>query len=87
MVGKGTVVIWNNWARSTEVKIVFEDGKTCKDVTEAPMGFSMDAKACYVTTWVPLGGTSSLRFVHSGTYKYEVETNGGIKTSGKIVIQ
>ena len=61
-IEKGTCVIWSNWVRTDEIKIVFEEGKKCEDMTDASMGFTMDAANCYVTTWVPLGGTSSLRF-------------------------
>ena len=86
-VKKGSVIIWNNWAKASNVKVIFEEGKICQDVTEAPMGFLLDARQCYVTTWIPLGGTSSLRFTENGTYNYMVETTGGIKTKGKIQVQ
>ena len=86
-IDKGSVVIWNNWAKASEVKVIFEEGKVCQDVTEAPTGFSMDAKQCYVTTWIPLGGTSSLKFTQTGTYKYKVETTGGISGAGSIIVQ
>ena len=31
---KGTCVIWNNTMRTDEVKIVFEEGKKCDDMTD-----------------------------------------------------
>lgn len=86
-VGPGSVVVWNNWARASEVKIIFEEGKLCQNVTEASMGFKLDAKQCYVTQWTPLGGTSSLRFIERGNYKYAVENRGGLKSVGNIVVK
>ena len=86
-VAKGTCVIWNNWVRTNEIKIVFEEGKKCEDMTDAPVGFKMDAANCYVTTWVPLGGTSSLKFNEEGTFEYAIEAKGGPKAGGKIVVQ
>jgi hypothetical protein len=84
LISKGGVVIWNNWARSSDVKIIFQEGKVCQDVTSAPMGFTLDAKQCYVTTWIPFGGTSSLRFTEKGNYHYVVEAAGGAKSKGAI---
>jgi plastocyanin len=75
-VKKGTVVIWVNAARSTDcLKILFEDGKKCEDVTDAPSGFLSEGP-CYVTSWVTFGGTSSLKFNELGTYDYFVEAKG-----------
>jgi len=87
-ISKGTCVIWSNWVRTDEVKVVFEDGKKCEDVTDAPVGFSMNADNCYVTDWISLGGTSSLRFNEAGTYQYVVEAAGGtIKARGEIAVR
>ena len=83
-ISKGGVVVWNNWAKTSEVKIIFEEGKICQDVTAAPMGFTLDAKQCFVTTWTPLGGTSSLRFTQAGKYRYVVEASGGVRSKGTI---
>ena len=84
---KGTCVVWVNWVRTEEIKITFEDGKTCKDVTDAPLGFKMTEDNCYVTNWVPLGGTSSLRFMEKGTFKYEIEASKGVRERGEIHVQ
>ncbi len=88
-IEKGGTVIWLNWARTAEcLKIVFEDGKKCADVTDAPTGFSMDA-SCYVTSWITMGGTSSLRFTEAGTYEYLVKAPIAGKehqARGKIVV-
>jgi hypothetical protein len=86
-IAKGSCVIWSNWVRTDEIKIVFEEGKKCEDMTEAPVGFKMDAANCYVTTWVPLGGTSSLKFNEAGTFEYAIEAKGGQKAGGKIIVQ
>ena len=89
-VAPGTVIIWNNWARSSEVKVVFKDGKVCKDVTKAPIGFTLDEQDCFVTTWIPLGGTSSLMFTQKGVYRYIVKsskTAGGVKAEGEIRVR
>ena len=77
-----------NWVKARNVQIKFEDGKTCDDVTDAPSKFKMDIKGCYVTSWIKLGGTSSLRFNQAGTFKYSVERDDqGIKTLGTIVVR
>jgi hypothetical protein len=86
-VSPDTVIIWNNWARASEVKVVFEEGKVCQDVTKAPMGFTLNAQHCFVTTWIPLGGTSSLRFMDKGVYKYTIQTTGGVKEAGEIRVR
>ena len=83
-VTKGTCVIWTNWSTGQEVAIEFEDGKTCKDVTDAAMGFTLNERACYVTTYLALGQTSSLRFMKQGSYNYSVLTRRGQKLQGQI---
>ena len=83
-VTKGACVIWTNWSRGLEVAIEFEDGKTCEDVTDAAMDFSLNERSCYVTTYLALGQTSSLRFMQKGSYNYNVVTKGGQKLQGQI---
>ena len=85
-IDKDTCVIWINWVPKQEVRVIFrEDGKKCQDATDAPMGFSM-AENCYVTNFIPLGGTSSLKFNSEGTFKYEVEVPGESKTAGTLAL-
>jgi hypothetical protein len=55
------------------MKVVFEDGKKCSSVSEAPVGFSLDHENCYITSFMPFGGTSSLRFMQEGSYGYTIE--------------
>ncbi len=88
-IPKGGVVIWLNWARTAEcLKIVFEDGKKCADVTEAPMGFKTEG-SCYVTSWITQGGTSSLRFTQAGTYEYVIKApieGREYEAKGRVVV-
>ena len=83
-ISKGTCVIWFNRASANEVKILFKDGKKCSDVTDSAVGFSLDSSNCFVTTWIPFGGTSSLRFMQAGSYEYQIQiTAGGIDEKAK----
>lgn len=86
-IEKGDCIIWSNWIREAEVEIVFEDGKKCDDMTDAATGFKLDAYNCYVTSFVSLGGTSSLRFNEAGSFYYEVKAGGGAREIGKIVVK
>jgi len=86
-IAKGGCVVWSNWIREAEVQIVFEDGKKCDDMTDAATGFKLDAYNCYVTSFVTLGGTSSLRFNEEGKFYYEVKAGGGIREIGKIIVK
>jgi plastocyanin len=86
VVEKGTCVIWFNKTQ-LEVKVVFEEGKKCQDVTDSPTGFAMES-SCYVTTWLKYGATSSLRFNEPGTYEYMVEfATMPDKSKGTIVVE
>ncbi len=70
---QNTIVVWMNGVMDTEVQVVFEDGKTCRDVSANPNlkipGFFMDSKQCYVTSFLPYADTSTLQFVEVGTYE------------------
>ena len=57
--------------------MIFEEGKKCSSVSNAPVGFSLDHEQCYVTSWIPFWGTSSLRFMEKGTFAYAIEVTGG----------
>ena len=85
-VKKGGIVIWVNEGAIDEVKVSFEEGKKCADVTSATKAFNLEA-ACFVTTWIPLGGTTSLKFNEGGTFNYAVETNDGVQVKGKILVK
>ena len=90
-VTKDTIVVWLSGVPDIEVQIVFEEGKTCRDVTANPNlkvpGFFLDSKNCYVTSFLPYAATTTLQFVEAGTYEYEVvNADGKLKTKGKIVV-
>jgi hypothetical protein len=88
-VDKGGCVVWVNWGQD-RVLVNFRDGKKCQAVTEAPTGFKLDANTdCYVTDFVPFGGTSSLKFSEPGTYHYEVtwEKQKGKVQKGKVMVR
>ena len=81
----GTVVVWVNQGPTEELKVVFEDGTRCQDVTDAGSSFAM-SDTCYVTSWVPIGGTSSLKFDEAGDFDYVVESATGTKSKGEITV-
>ena len=82
-------MVWFNRVFTDEVMVTFKEGKKCLDVTNAPMGFTLDAETCYVTSWMPFAGTSSLRFMEKGTYEYTVKAKDwkGITAKGRIVVE
>jgi hypothetical protein len=86
-ISKNTIVIWMNGVPDREVQVVFENGKICKDVTVNPMRFKLDAKDCFVTTFIPFADTSSLQFPEAGTFNYTVQTEGAkLRSKGKIEV-
>jgi len=85
-ISKGDCVVWFNHVRDVEIKVIFKEGKTCLDATAAPMGFKITEENCFVTSYIPLGGTSSLRFVKEGTYQFMVESKSGAQGNGKIIV-
>jgi hypothetical protein len=88
-ISKGDCVVWFNRVFTDEVMVIFKEGKKCLDVTKAPMGFTLDAETCYVTSWIPFAGTTSLRFMEKGTYEYTVKAKDwkGITATGRIVVE
>lgn len=77
-ISKGDCAVWFNRAGDANMKVIFEDGKTCAAATEASELFLMDVPGqCFVTSWVPAWGTSSLRFMEKGTYRYTIEMASG----------
>lgn len=57
------------------------------EATRAPAGFRVDAMNCYVTDYIPLGGTGSLMFTNRGTFDYEVEAPGADTKRGRITVK
>ena len=87
-VKKDTIVIWLSGIKDQDIKIEFADGKKCKSVTAHAVGFDLDKERwCYVTSFVPFAGTSSLQFTDMGEYLYKVYTKDGITASGRIVVE
>ncbi len=82
----GDCVVWVNWSKGPEVMVVFQEGKVCYDVTRSPAGFTMDEKNCYVTNFIPYGGTSSLSFKDEGTFEYHVMTENGKAVKCKLTV-
>lgn len=84
----GSCVVWVTWQPvRSEVRISFKQGETCQAGTSAPSGFKMEA-GCYLTDYLPLGGTSSLVFEREGTYSYEIVVAGRAEkvAGGEIVV-
>jgi len=91
-VKKNAIVVWMNGVQDKEVQIVFEEGKTCRDVTANPNlkhpGFFMDSKSCYVTSFLPYSSTSTLQFPKAGDFDYSVLTSDNtMSAKGKIVVK
>jgi hypothetical protein len=91
-IKKNTIVVWMNGISNQEVQLIFQEGKTCKDVTANPNfkmpGFFLDSKNCYSTSFLSYGTTSTLQFVDIGTYDYSVVTEDGkMSAKGKIIVQ
>lgn len=91
-VKKDAIVVWMSGIPKQEIQIVFADGKTCRDVTANPNtkfpGFYMDAKSCYVTSFLPYCATSTLQFPEAGTFEYKVVTvDGKMESAGEIIVK
>jgi len=91
-IEKDTIVIWMNGVAGKEIQIVFEEGKTCRDVTANPSqkqpGFFMDAKNCYITSYLPYTSTSALQFPQTGDFGYIVTLEDGtVAAKGKIIVK
>lgn len=91
-VKKNTIVVWMNGVKDKELQIVFEEGKTCRDVTANPdlkqPGFFMDSKGCYVASFLPYLSTSALQFPETGEFDYRVLTkDDAMSTNGRIVVK
>lgn len=89
---QNNIVVWMNGVSGKEVQVVFEEGKTCRDVTANPNlkipGFFLDSKNCYVTSFLSYSTTSTLQFTNTGTYDYEVISEDGTMTAkGKIIVR
>ena len=87
-IAPNNCIVWFNRGMTIKARISFQDGKKCQAMTKGPSGFALDTpRNCYVTEYIPLGGTSSLTFNEKGTYNYEVETVEGLKEKGAIIVK
>lgn len=88
-VKKNTVVIWMNSVMGEEVQVVFRDGKACQDISFSPeAAFNLDAKSCFVTSFLPYAATSSLKFMETGEFDYVVQNlSEKITGKGKIIVR
>lgn len=87
-VKMNTIVIWLSAVQDSEIKIEFADGKKCKSVTAHADGFNLDQdRWCYVTSYVPFAGSSTLQFTDKGTYRYTIYTKDGVSAIGKIMVE
>lgn len=68
---KGTTVIWLN-DTSRHVAISFAGGDKVRLSCEAPVNFILGEDGTYKADKIPMGGTASLCFIESGTFKYKV---------------
>ena len=88
-IGTKGVVVWSNGLETgQEVKVVFEDGKRCEDLVDPEGEFTLDPqKACFVTTYMPFGSTSSLVFPDAGKFEYKVVSEDGkLQAKGSITV-
>ncbi|SPD74572.1 exported hypothetical protein [uncultured Desulfobacterium sp.] len=91
-IKKNDIIVWMSGVPGMEVQIVFNDGKTCKDVTANPNlkvpNFYMDAKNCYVTSFLAYCATSTLQFSDPGTFEYKVvNEDGKMEAKGTIIVK
>ena len=87
-VDEGAVVIWQSGIPEMEVRVIFEDGKVCMELTTGPSGFALDNYTnCFVTTYMPYGATSILQFPKAGTFDYLIMSEDAkLKFKGQIVV-
>ncbi len=87
-INRNAIAIWVNGLTGEEVQVIFEDGKTCKDVTANPQFFGLNARSCYVTSFIKPFGNASLQFPESGKFEYKVTTvDGKLESKGTIIVR
>jgi plastocyanin len=83
----GMVVVWVNMTRKAEPRIKFAEGMKCELSTEASADFKLDEQKCFITDYVQVGGSSSLKFIGPGTFNYHVENKTGQHGKGTIIVK
>lgn len=91
-IDKNTIIVWMSGVPGREVQVVFQEGKTCRDITANPntevAGFYMDSKNCYVTSFLPYSATSTLQFPEVGHFEYKVVSEDGkMQAEGKVIVK
>ena len=83
----GMVVVWVNMTRKAEPRIEFAEGMKCELSTEASGDFKLDERKCFITDYVQVGGSSSLKFIGPGTFNYQAVNKTGKKGKGTIIVK
>ena len=91
-VKKNAIIVWMSGVPEMEIQVVFNEGKTCRDVTvitdQQNPGFYMNAKNCYVTNFLSYCSTSTLQFPEAGSFEYVVvNEDGKLRAKGEIVVE
>ena len=91
-VKKNAIIVWMSGVPEIEIQVIFNEGKTCRDVTsitdQKNPGFYMNAKNCYVTNFLSYCATSTLQFPEAGSYEYTVvNEDGKLKAKGTIIVE
>ncbi len=88
-VSKGSCVIWVNWSTTSDVSILFNQGKkVCKDVVEASMDFTLNKESCLISKLIiTKGGTASLVYENEETFEFVAKSSSGKDVKGKIVVK
>ena len=91
-VTKNAIIVWMSSVPGIEIQVIFNEGKTCRDVTSVTdqknPGFYMDAKNCYVTNFLPYCATSTLQFPEAGSFEYKVvNEDGKLQAKGAIIVK
>ena len=83
----GMVIVWVNMTRQAEPRIEFDEGMKCELSTEASGDFRLDERQCFITDYVQVGGSSSLKFIGPGVFNYRVVNKTGQKGKGAIIVK
>jgi hypothetical protein len=91
-VKKNAIIVWMSSVPEIEIQVIFNEGKTCRDVTsitdQKNPGFYMDAKNCYVTNFLSYCATSTLQFPEAGSFEYKVvNEDGKMQAKGVIIVK
>ncbi len=91
-VKKNAIVVWMSFVPEMEIQVIFNEGKSCRDVTaitdQRHPSFYMNNKNCYVTNFLPYLASSTLQFPEAGAFEYKVvNEDGKLQAKGKIIVK